>query len=116
MMTVQLSSVGNPDFQQDPTRELYGCEASHHVQVRSFREASKVCRAFITRNNLGGGNWDGGKIFKDGEPIARVAYNGRVFEGPLYRSNSACFYEPGEAGCFEWAPERRKLYMQGHLP
>ncbi|GAG83493.1 unnamed protein product [marine sediment metagenome] len=79
-MRVTLASVGNPDFRQDPDFPLYGSEANKIVKVKSFKEASNVCRKFISRNELGSGNWDGGDILDDkGKKIARVSYNGRVW-------------------------------------
>lgn len=79
-MRVTLASVGNLDFRQDPSLPLYGSEEDKTVKVRSFKEASDVCRKFISRNVLGSGNWAGGDILDDkGKKIARVSYNGRVW-------------------------------------
>ncbi len=81
MMTVTLASVGNPDFEQDPTRKLYSAGANRTAFVSSFEEASRECRKFIEENSLGGGNWAGGIIKdKDGNYLGRVSYNGRVWE------------------------------------
>ena len=79
-MKVLLASVGNPDFRQDPNKQLYGCERNKWVQVNSFKEASEAVKCFIDRNSLGGGNWSGGDIIENGEVIAYVSYNGRVWE------------------------------------
>ena len=80
-LKVTLKSVGNPDFRQDPTRPMYGCERNQTVEVKSFAEASLVCREFIDRNDLGSGNWAGGDVFDDsGKLIARVSYNGKLWE------------------------------------
>lgn len=81
-MKVQLSSVGNPDFNQNPDAPMYGCEPNKLVEVNSFKEASDVCSKFIIKNDLGSGNWSGGQIVDDkGKHIAHVSYNGRVWEG-----------------------------------
>lgn len=81
-MTVELASVGNPDFRQDPDQPMYGCEPNKIVRVVSFKEASEVCQKFIGDNDLGSGNWAGGDIKDDkGVVIAMVSYNGRVWKG-----------------------------------
>jgi len=80
-MKVELSTVGNPDYGQNPDQELWGCIVrSAKVEVNSFEHASQLCRQFIEMNELGGGNWSGGDIFDDkGKRIAYVSYNGRVW-------------------------------------
>jgi len=85
-MIVKLSSCGNPDFGQDPNRPLYGCEKDKKISVDSFKEASQVCVEFISQNDLGSGNWDGGQVFDGDKQVAQVSYNGRVWEhGELYK-------------------------------
>ena len=81
-MKVTLNSVGNPDHNQNPNLPMYGAKKNSVVTVKSFKEASEVCQKFIEDNDLGGGNWNGGRIFDDdGKEIAHVSYNGRVWEG-----------------------------------
>lgn len=81
-MKVVLASVGNPDFNQDPNRPMYGCEKNKEVKVETFKEASETCVKFIIDNDLGSGNWAGGDIKDDtGTVIAMVSYNGRVWKG-----------------------------------
>lgn len=90
-MFVKLSSVGNPDFGQDPNRPMYGCEKNKLVKVTSFKEASEKCKKFIDDNDLGSGNWSGGQIYGDDDKkvvIAHVSYNGRVWEGKAGDWNS----------------------------
>ena len=80
-MRVELSSVGNPDFGQNPNEKLWGAEEDRFVSVSTFDEASFECMRFIHNNDLGSGNWSGGDIFNDhGARIAYVSYNGRVWE------------------------------------
>lgn len=76
--SVTLSSVGNPDYGQNPNRSLPGLKNSK-VAVKTKQEASDACRKFIDDNQLGGGNWSGGDIFSEGNLVARVSYNGRVW-------------------------------------
>lgn len=81
-MKVILSSIGNPDFRQDPTQPLFGCEPCKTVPVSSLKEARDLCVKFINDNDLGSGNWNGGQILDENEKvIALVSYNGRVWEG-----------------------------------
>ena len=82
-LTVTLSAGGNPDYlavkgQYDFRESIYIGETT--VKINSLPEASKVCRNFIDENNLGGGNWTGGEVFEEGEQIARISYNGRVWD------------------------------------
>jgi len=79
-MKVTLESVGNPDFGQNPSESLYGCDPNATVEVSSFEHASALCRQFIDKNELGGGNWSGGLITEGGKEIAYVSYNGRVWK------------------------------------
>ncbi len=79
--SVTLSSCGNPDFRQDPSRSLPGVRKKT-VKVCSMADASKACRKYIDDHELGGGNWTGGEISLDGKAVARVSYNGRVWELP----------------------------------
>jgi len=79
-MKLKLTSVGNPDFGQDPNRPLYGCR-SKIIRVDSFEEASKKCLEYISQNDLGSGNWSGGQILgNNNELVGYVSYNGRVWK------------------------------------
>lgn len=77
-MTVSLTSVGNPDHGQDHDAPVYGVEDTT-AEVDSLAHASAVCRAWILKNDLGGGNWSGGRVSVDGKVVARISYNGRVW-------------------------------------
>jgi len=47
----------------------------------SLEECSHACRNYITKHNLGGGNWTGGQILHpDKGQIAIVSYNGRIWK------------------------------------
>lgn len=90
-MTVLLAAVGNPDMGQPSD---IGVPRSM-VPVESFAAASNAVLGYIARNNLGGGNWAGGLIFRGGKPIAHVSYNGRVWRGKSWKSGQKPIYEPG---------------------
>jgi hypothetical protein len=77
-IVVALSSAGNPDFRQDPSRALPGVPRKR-VPVASLCEAAAACRAYIEAHDLGGGNWTGGQVFVGKIQIAEVSYNGRVW-------------------------------------
>ena len=74
---VELSSVGNPDFGQDPHDPQSPYEK---FPVDSLEEASEVCQSYISDYQLGGGNWTGGKVTDNlGCSVARISYNGRIW-------------------------------------
>lgn len=92
-MFMTLSNRGNPDHNENPEKPVFGCPNDYGVEVENFEEASKLARAYIEENMLGGGNWTGGKITNEsGEQIGQVAYNGRVFKN--YKS-SEILHEAG---------------------
>jgi hypothetical protein len=80
-LQVVLSNVGNPDYRQDPDQTLPGVP-NRIVAAKDLAEASTLCRAYIGENDLGGGNWSGGLVLKDGKEFAKVSYNGRVWALP----------------------------------
>lgn|GEM_PF-5869816 len=56
-------------------------------------EARQKCLEYINKTGIGGGNWAGGEV-REGtkKPIARVSYNGRLWQpGP---QNSLVAYPP----------------------
>lgn len=77
LMYVYLDGVGNPDFKQNPNVHI---SPQHLIRCDSFEEASRICQRYISDWNLGGGNWAGGHVFKDGHQIAKVSYNGRIWD------------------------------------
>ena len=91
---VTLASCGNPDYGQDPSQPLPGVpdavatiaslsRATDRVPLHVLVEASRICRQYIESNELGSGNWAGGDILnKDGQVVARVSYNGKVWPVP----------------------------------
>ena len=72
---VFLRGCGNPDYAQ-----YADVSPIATVKVGSLREASKTCRSYIQGWNLGGGNWAGGEVSVNGEVVAWVSYNGRVWK------------------------------------
>jgi hypothetical protein len=91
-MKVTLSSVGNPDYGQYYGKNVLS--PTVQVKVRDFAEASKVCRAYIAKYDLGGGNWTGGIICQERIAIARVSYNGRVWPVGKWNPYMRPLYDP----------------------
>ena len=83
--SVQLSNVGNPDYRQDSGRPLPETVCGW-AQVDTLKEASELCRLYISFYELGGGNWNGGLITQNdnGLVVGHVSYNGRVWEGATW--------------------------------
>jgi hypothetical protein len=78
-MIVTLKASKNVDFAAN-TRQGSISKKQTQQTVSSFAEASAACRAYIVKYQLGGGNWSGGRVYDDqGQQIARVSYNGRVW-------------------------------------
>lgn len=78
MYTVTLKHAKNPDipggyWEGAPT------ERSAFVAAATLPEAARLCRAYIERNGLGGGNWIGGKVYQGRTQVARVSFNGRIW-------------------------------------
>ena len=84
MLSVQLESVSDPDRDEEGDKEI----ASRWEVVRTMVEAVKIVRGFITQNDLGMGNWIGGKVTDDeGKIVGEISFNGRVWEpGKVSRS------------------------------
>ena len=76
-MTVTLSSVGNPDYGQYYGKNVLS--PTLVIEVKNFAQASAICRAYIAKFDLGGGNWTGGMIREGERVVAKVSYNGRVW-------------------------------------
>lgn len=79
-MKVTLSHASNPDIVGRGYWSVMNRPRKKSIEVASFAEASRVCREYIERYELGGGNWTGGTITEKGKEIGRVSYNGRVWD------------------------------------
>ncbi len=82
---LHLGNRGNPDKDQDHTAPLPGRPNDFRLRVRGLGNASEEARRYIAEHDLGGGNWTGGDVTDDdGNLVAHVSYNGRVWEpGPF---------------------------------
>lgn len=79
-MKVKLAHAPNPDISGGGYWGGKPSVKTQWVTVKDFAEASTVCRTFINRYALGGGNWTGGQVKDGSKVIARVSYNGRVWD------------------------------------
>lgn len=80
-LTVFLKNRGNPDFRQDENRKLPDTVSDIYAVVSSIQEAQLLCRAYVEFYDLGGGNFYDSKVFdNDGNHIANISYNGRVWD------------------------------------
>ena len=84
-MYVALQSAVNPDFptwDSEGNYEYNKRRGTEFVRVRDLQEASKVSQGYIRGHDLGGGNWTGGQVYRDGIMVAYISYNGRVWPRP----------------------------------
>lgn len=80
MLTVILKHAANPDIDGGYWQDANPKARRHVVPVQNIAAASAMCRQYIERNGLGGGNWTGGDVMRDGKKVARISYNGRAWD------------------------------------
>ena len=80
IMKVIASHTSNPDIRSGGYWDGKPTEGKKTYPIQSFVEAVAVCRDYINRNGLGGGNWTGGQILKGKKQIARISFNGRIWD------------------------------------
>lgn len=78
-LVLQLQADPNPDFSPD-SHEASVQVPSQFVAVESLASAQSMVVRFIAEHDLGAGNWTGGLVLHDGEPYARISYNGRIWD------------------------------------
>jgi hypothetical protein len=84
MLELVLANVGNPDFRQNPNKNLNGIE-NKLVKVEDLQDASSISCKYIEDNDLGSGNWSGGFVYNtEGIQVAYISYNGRIWESGEY--------------------------------
>lgn len=78
-LTVQLTSCGNPDHDQLASMPVCPDETR---EVHDLHHAADWVRAYITKHDLGAGNFSGGLVINNhGRAVARISYNGRIWIG-----------------------------------
>lgn len=84
-LSLVLDNVGNPDFGQAPDRRLPGTWRQEiAIKKDSLDQIHYFARKYIDLYELGGGNFIG-KLYKEGDLIARVSYNGRIWDADTDR-------------------------------
>jgi hypothetical protein len=84
MLRVELSAEPNPDFGPNSYRGSVRLPR-RSIKVNNLAEAVAVCRTYIEEHELGGGNWTGGRVTDGaGKEVARISYNGRIWEPGEY--------------------------------
>lgn len=78
-LQVELKASPNPDYDRPEHQATVRIKAFRQ-SVDSFSDASRAVRRFINTNDLGSGNFTGGRLFDEaGKVVGRVSYNGRVW-------------------------------------
>ena len=78
-ITVELKHAANPDIDGGYWADANPFASCSEIPIEEIEQAPAVCRAYISAAGLGGGNWTGGIVRADGVAIARVSYNGRLW-------------------------------------
>lgn len=91
---VELKHASNPDVDGGYWTPPADSGKAQRVGADSLEEASRICRAYMDRNELGGGNWNGGNVYENGKLVAEVSYNGRVWEPRTRRPGTTPLWEP----------------------
>lgn len=67
--------------------ELHKPKGLVYFEVNSLLEAKNLTQKFINEFDLGGSNWVGGRVIdEENNFVARISYNGRVWEGESHPS------------------------------
>lgn len=74
-----LRAVPNPDFGPQ-THQATVDVPGRWILVDSLTDARRKALDFIRAWDLGGGNWNGGDIARNGKVFARVSYNGKIWD------------------------------------
>ncbi len=81
---LEADTVGNPDFRQDPTQELWGVPPLRMwAEPKDFK---RLLREWIGENDIGGGNLSNARILRktkdetEWKHYLDISYNGRLWE------------------------------------
>jgi len=75
VFTARLRSVGNPDFGQ-----YAAISNPEEVICETLEQVRQACLDYISKWNLGSGNWPRTVIKHNGKPLCSVSYNGRLWK------------------------------------
>lgn len=79
-MAVYLGAVPNFDYAQHGDPRGWVSVAPHWFRVEDLAAAQDAVRIFCDKHSLGGGNLVPAYVAKDGQLVAKVSYNGRIWE------------------------------------
>lgn len=71
--------VGNPDYGQDPHFPPYDVENTT-ITATTFQKLRDRVYLWQLENQIGGGNWKPVMVFKNGDPLGKMSYNGCTWE------------------------------------
>ena len=77
---VYLGAVPNFDYAQHGDPRGWVSVAPHWFRVEALAAAQAAVRSFCDKHSLGGGNLVPAYVAKDGQLVAKVSYNGRIWE------------------------------------
>ena len=82
MYTVTLLAQGNIDHKENPFLNIVNGRTIEPsiAEASTIEECQSLVREYIEKNDLGGGNWTGGKVYENGVQIGYISYNGRYWE------------------------------------
>lgn len=75
---VFLSAHGNIDHGENPYKPLEGVERGYR-EADTIEELQSIVREYIEKNDIGGGQWTGGKVMEGDKEIGYISYNGRFW-------------------------------------
>ena len=64
------------------------------LPVGSLEEASLTVRTYLDARGLGASEFRGGEVWRHGEVVARVSYNGRVWGPDGWTPGTAPLFDP----------------------
>ena len=83
MYKVTLVALGNPDHNENPFCNIVnGVKIKNRIVKRpTIKACQKVVSQFIAINDLGSGNWTGGKVYDANDNyVGYISYNGRFWD------------------------------------
>ena len=78
MFELKTEVCGNPDYGQNPNKPPYGVRVKT-IKAKTFDDLLDQVRAWISDNDIGGGNWMNPALMRDAEIIGYMSYNGKVW-------------------------------------
>ncbi|MEQ8832236.1 MAG: hypothetical protein RLW87_20680 [Alphaproteobacteria bacterium] len=80
MPTLIVETVGNPDRGQNPNATHWAAPG-FSVEVRDAKQASELFSRWRDTHDVGGGNLARADVMEGETRLARISYNGRIWEG-----------------------------------